>query len=93
MTTLTSCFALAPANANRPIHILFSVINHSLGNGKTLLKTLLHNVRISQLDLTYVEKAGMKTQSSKTDVNISAHSMSQQVLYVIYTLFPLKVIL
>jgi hypothetical protein len=69
MNTLTSCFALAPPNAKT--YIFFFVIIRSLGNEKTATETLLHDVGIRTYDLNYVDKAGMETPHSKTDVLIT----------------------
>jgi hypothetical protein len=89
MNKLNSCFALAPTNANTLIHFLPAII-HSFGNAT---ETLLHDVTISQLDLTCVDQAHTKTPNSKTHVIISTHNMSQHIFYVLYKPFPLKVII
>jgi hypothetical protein len=75
------CFELVASHANRLIHILLLLIIHNFGNLKTATETLLHDVRISQHDLTFLDKGSMKTLNAKTDVIISTNSMSQHVFH------------
>ena len=59
-------------------------------NGQPATETLLHDARISQRGLINVDKIGMTTPNSNSDVIIS---MSQHVSYVTQKLFQLEVIL
>jgi hypothetical protein len=71
-----------------------SVFIHIFGNLETATETLLHEVTINEHNLTYVDKAGIKTPNAKTDMIISTNSMSQQVFFhLMQKLFPLNVTL
>jgi hypothetical protein len=78
---------------NRLIHVFFSVITCIFGHLKTATDTVVPDVRISDYNLSHVDKADMKMPNSKTDMIISTNSLLQHVFHVMYKLFPLKVIL